>query len=57
MDKTTEELIKKGMFNSDQVDYMRYLDSLPKEAKCVSGWHVLAQEKCDCAEQRKEAGR
>ncbi|WP_020475225.1 hypothetical protein [Zavarzinella formosa] len=33
------------MFNSDQRDHMRYLASLPTDAKCKCGWNL----KGDCS--------
>jgi hypothetical protein len=37
-----------GYFNDDQESWMENLASIPREKKCASGWHVLADEKCDC---------
>jgi hypothetical protein len=48
-------------FNEEQQDYMRYLASLPREARCPCGWYV--REDCDkrplnpgCADSRAKAG-
>jgi hypothetical protein len=35
-------------FNRDQEEYMADLARVPREQKCPSGWHVTADEKCDC---------
>jgi hypothetical protein len=35
-------------FNDEQVAHMKSLASIPREQRCASGWHVLAEEKCDC---------
>ena len=32
-----------SLFNSEQRDYMRYLASLPREAKCDCGWALRGQ--------------
>jgi hypothetical protein len=35
-------------FNDDQVSWMKYLDSLPAEAKCACGWNLKGEcPKCD----------
>ena len=30
-------------FNEDQIDYMRYLASLPRAAKCDCGWAIRGE--------------
>lgn len=34
-------------FNKEQQDHMRYLDSIPREQRCASGWHLIGE----CGEQ------
>jgi hypothetical protein len=38
-------------FNSDQQDYMRYLCSLPRDARCLCGWY----KKGECSNRECEA--
>ena len=37
-DRRTNELAGAGMFNGEQLSYMKFLSTLPPEAKCPSGW-------------------
>lgn len=39
-------------FNREQEDHMRYLASVPRSQRCPSGWHVTAQQRCDCKPPR-----
>jgi hypothetical protein len=39
--------MSESMFNGDQQAHAHWLDSLPAEQKCASGWHVLP-EACTC---------
>ena len=39
-------------FNEDQEAYMQSLSRVPREEKCVSGWHVLKNDpNCGCKER------
>ncbi len=38
-DGPTRRAAAEGMFNSEQLDDMRYLSSLPREDKCACGWY------------------
>lgn len=35
-------------FNDDQVGHMESLGKIPRDQRCLSGWHVTAIEECDC---------
>lgn len=39
-------------FNEDQEAYMRSLATVPRSQLCGSGWHVVANQKCDCGPYR-----
>ena len=51
-DGPTRRAAAAGMFNSEQVSWMKYLSTLPPEKKCKCGWDLKG--KChnpQCKEQ------
>lgn len=31
------------MFNADQLDYLRYIESIAPEQRCYCGWYLLGE--------------
>lgn len=49
--------MSRGLFNSDQESWMRYLASLPESEKCACGWERKTEchktASCEAAEKRR----